>query len=491
MSWHKSFVIPAKYSPSPLTLFRNVTTTRVPFVFDSIYEDAVKTADLGKDTAEIPELSAWRRLVDAMADKPFVSPLGSQFLRMKVVHFMAQRMMIEKKFKEYAADMENVASNANTVFVIGIPRSGGGMLSHVLGTTGALLGLSSSDVCSPAEERYTDRRQDTRPLLDMLHRAYPDFVCNRILRPNWADDDLHLQMLKPNSIAWGLLHGLDDHLRMAIEEPNYMGEVYEFEAQVLKLLRVYRDMGQLPELVERELHNVGSPINIIRWGTNDPIENIPFVVQSPLGVCFLPDLTKAFPQARLVWCHRALAQGIPSTCASLLTHDIMYTHKTPMDSTLVRTGHKILGLYGSGTDRAIEFLEGYPSDRVMNLSNRDINRGCMRVVGKLLPRLGIEIDRWRQQQGINGFSAMMNASRPRHMHHLDHFGVSEAQLGEVFKTYVNQFEEYAFEPFHGITRFIPPEDITLTISEAPKMRNNLQTRMLWFDQSGHHGDGRE
>eukprot|EP00759_Apiculatamorpha_spiralis_P008823 PhF_6_TR15676/c0_g1_i1/m.24374 len=486
--WRNVTTTPALYKPSFAVMIRNSVSTRSTFVTESIIEDAIKEAEVPKDV-EIPEVSAWRRLIDHLADKPFVSPIGSQLLRIKVVNALAQRLMLEERFKEYASEMRACEQPDDATFLIGIPRCHAHMLAHVMASTGCVLSPSTADTIFPGIERASERRVRVQPLISKFMTSNWDFPAVRNVKARWVEDDLHLHLMKPGSVAWGLLHTLDDHLREAIQDTNYMKEVFQFQAQVLRLFRVYREMNQFPELVDREIHDIDVMQNKIRWGPRLDLKNPPWVIHSPLAMCYLPELQEAFPKMKLVWVHRALAQCIPSMCASLIQHDIMYTHRTPMDSGLVQMGHKVMGFFGSGTEKALDFLATFPEDRCfLNISNRDLLRGSMRIVKKLFPMLGVQMDRTRMTQGINGYTSLMLCSAPRHVHQVKHFGITESEIGDVFKAYVEQFEDYAFEPYHGITRFIPPQDITTNIQQIPSFKFNAQKHAICFDPQGDYQD---
>eukprot|EP00760_Papus_ankaliazontas_P003039 PhM_4_TR11390/c0_g1_i1/m.84242 len=489
---YPGWIMPAAYKPPLSMRIRNTFKQRVPIVFESIIQDAIETAELPK-TVDIPEISSWRRLIDAFNDKPFLSPMGTAFIRMKLVHILSQRLLVEERFKEYAHEMEDESfSPEDAIIIIGLPRSMGHVLHHVMASTGTVLAPSSADILCPGTERILDRRAQLKPILKMTNKCHNTFTSVRLLNAQWAEDDLHLQLLKPESMAWGWLFGLEDYTKERINTPEVMADVYAFEAKVLRLFRVYRDMGQFPELVDLQINPLECPVEVVRYGLRDTNLPMPWVIHSPLAMCYLPEMLTAFPKAKIVWAHRALNQCIPSTCGALMQHEIMHTHRTPLDSQLISMGTKVLGFFGSGTERALDTLATYPTERFINVYNRDLNRGAMRVVKKLLPRLGVQLDRWRMTQGISGFAYYYSNYHAKHVYKLDHFGITEAQIGEIFRAYIEQFEEYAFEPVHGITReLISEASVSTSVGEVEAFKKHGQRSPILFDPQGHGGDTRE
>ena len=110
----------------------------------------------------------------------------------------------------------------------------------------------------------------------------------------------------------------------------------------------------------------------------------------------------------------------------------------------------VCGIFGSGSENAIDYLGSFPYERMVHWSDRDISRSGTRLVTKTMDAFDMEFDRFYNHQIIDGQVERVGFFRPRLDHELAYFGLHEGVIGEHFKAYTEQFEEYAYEPKFGI-----------------------------------------
>jgi hypothetical protein len=228
-----------------------------------------------------------------------------------------------------------------------------------------------------------------------------------------------------------------------------------------------------------EVVPVMSKMEIYLKGTKDPLLEQPWIVHSPFALLTIDALDDIFPTMRLLWVHRALSQCLSSLCSSLAIHESIYTGRKPTETKLAMTGSKIIGMFGSGSENAIDYLANFDIGRMAHWSNRDANRSCARLVGFTMQYFGMEMDRYRRIQAINGQTEYAGLRRPQHDCALSYFGLDEGHVAEAFKSYIHQFPELAYEPKFGVklsnvdSLFQAAEKIKLAAPDDPTKIPNL------------------
>lgn len=417
------------------------------FFWDSVFTEALKRGGLAKENVQLSDADWWRQLAGSCQAKA-CSAHGSILLRERLVHSLSQRMLVDEQFRLNEQEIMS-AEVKEPIFFVGLPRASAHMAAHITSRSGLFLTPTTADVMFPSMIADFDRVSHAKSALRWWSpHVLPQMETVRQMRVDRMDDDLALHMHCPMSLAWGLLHGLDDHLYKCLQEDQT--PVYTHLQRVLKLFQWYRNCGYFPDNVMRELVPVANPGDTAIRGEKRMLTSLPWVVHSPLAILHMDLLHKAFPDMKVVWVHRALNRCVPSLCSSLALHNTCYTGKRPTETTMANIGEQIIGLFGSGSEHAIDYMGNFPFQRMVHWSNRDVNRSCIRLLEKTINKFGMEIDHYRRLQAINGMTEMVSTFRPRHDYELSFFGIHEGALNEAFATYILQFEEYAFEKKHGM-----------------------------------------
>ncbi|CUG84789.1 Hypothetical protein, putative [Bodo saltans] len=455
------------------SMLRRLTLSEVrtqDFDFEQVVDVASKAAGT---TSGVPDEEWWKKLCRACQDKA-CSTDGRRLLHTKLIHSLSQRLAVEEAYRLNETDIEKEKIESPFV-VMGLPRSNGHMITHVFARSGLFLCPRMQDTWSPSIVVEADRAKLFKTDSRRFERQNPNFACVRRLVGSMADDDLTLNLHIPQSFAWGLLHGLDEYLLQTIQEDQ--SAVFEYTKKVLKLFQWYRKFGHFSDCVKVEFNVLDNPIEVQRTGPKHVLSKLPWLIHSPLGILNAESLHKAFPDMNVIWTHRALASGISSLCSTLAIHNSLYTGKKPSETALAQIGEKVLGIFGSGTENAIDYFGNFDKSKMVHWSNRDANRHCTRLMMKTMEHFNLDIDRHRRMHGIEGQTEFSSLQRPLHDSNLQYFGLHEGVVHQVFDAYVHQFEEFAFEKRFGVT---VQDYVSLGETPALPSLNRKQSRVDQF-----------
>lgn len=434
-----------------LSNFLATKVTPEDFDIEKVLKDACFSAGVDVPSnphTDIEQYRWWSKLCKACADKP-TTKYGASMLRSRLVHALTTRLAIDEIYRLNEGEIDACGDIEDPVIILGLPRSHGHMAAHVLARSGVFLAPTQSDTFSPALLLEKDRVSAFNKHFRFFHRVHPQFISVRRPQGNQVDDDLSLHLLSPQSLAWGLLHGLDQHLLECMEEdqtPTY----YQVK-RVLKVFQWYKRCGHFSVAVPNQVEPIDNQLETQTFGTKHEILKDQWVLHSPFAILSSEAVHKVFPTMNVIWVHRALAQCIPSLCSSLCLHHSLYTGKPPSDSQLAAVGEKVLGIFGSGSENAVEYFADFDKRRMVHWSNRDIKRHATRLAGKTMEFWNIELDRYRKLQMINGQTEYTDGFRPMHDAQMPYFCLHEGIIGDVFQDYIYQFEEFAFEKRLGVT----------------------------------------
>lgn len=398
---------------------------------------------------DIPHFHWWRKLIEAAQNKPITSNYGARLLRFRITHALSNNLAIREVYRLNETEIEKCSPVDDPVMIIGLPRSNGHMAAHVLARSGIFLSPKQSDTFSPVLLSEADRDKAFRKHFRYFNNIHPQFVSVRKVQSNQVDDDLSLHLLTPQSLAWGLLHGLDEYLLECLDEDQT--PTFQQIKKVLRLFEWYKHCGHFTPAVLKEVEPIDNPMETQTFGTKSVIARHRWLLHSPLAILSSEALNETFPSMNVIWVHRALAQCVPSLCSSLCLHQSIYTGKPPTESQLATMGEKVLGIFGSGSRNAVAFYENFERSRMVHWSNRDIKRHATRVIGKTLNYWNIELDRYRKLQMVNGQTEYIEGFRPMHDAQMPYFCLHEGIIGDAFQDYIFQFEEFAYEKRLGVT----------------------------------------
>ncbi|CCW67875.1 unnamed protein product [Phytomonas sp. Hart1] len=444
------------------------------FTLESVISEACTVADVAlpqNPETQLENYRYWKKLCKACAEKT-TSNYGGKLLRARLVTALSQRFAVDEIFRLNGNEIEK-ESITKPLIVMGIPRSNGHFAAHVLSRSGLFLAPRQYDTLSPSLMVESQRMREFNKRYVGFQSINPDFRCVRLLKANQIDDDLTLHLMTPQCYAWGLLHGLDEYLLECLDEDQT--PVYMNLKRTLQLFQWLRKCGHFSDPVVREHEPIDNPLETQAYGTKNSIIRPQYILYSPFAILSSDAINETFPDMLAIWVHRALAQCIPSLCSSLCLHNSLYTGKPPTDSQLASMGEKVLGIFGSGTEYAIEYYGKFDQKRMAHWSNRDLKRHATRLAGKTLDYFGINLDRYRRMQMIDGQTEYIENFRPMHDSQMNYFCLHEGIIGDVFNSYIFQFEEFAFEKRLGV--------VVQEYNPLASARDSLSMRSMKIDDT--------
>lgn len=426
-------------------------TTKDDFTVERVVQDACIAAGVQMLEPQqcISHYRWWEKLCCACGNKP-TSASGAYRLRFRLVHALSTKLALDEIYRLNKNEIESSGNIEDPFIVFGLPRSHGHMAAHVLARSGVFLSPTQRDTFSPSLLLQEDRNSAFKKHFRWFHRVNPNFASVRQIQANQVDDDLLLHLLTPQSLAWGLLHGLDEYLLECIEEDQMC--TFEEVKRVLQVFQWYKRCGHFDVAVPNQVEPIDNQLETQTFGTKHDILKDQWIIHSPFAILSSEALHKVFPSMHVIWVHRALSQCVPSLCSSLCLHNAIYTGKPPADSQLASVGEKVLGLFGSGSQNAVRYFGNFEKQKMVHWSNRDIKRHAARLAEKTMGFWNIDLDRYRRLQMINGQTEYIEEGfRPLHDAQMPYFCIHEGIIGDVFQDYIYQFEEFAFEKRLGVT----------------------------------------
>lgn len=441
------------FKRSPVYVVRDLTHRELgaaAFDFETILAEAIRRGELNRNRiCEIPDREWWVKLCKAASEKPY-GRYGGHLLRDRIIHFLSQRLLIEETYanRKDEIDKEQVVE---PIFVTGLPRCNGHMAAHMYYRSGYVLPLRCADTLFPSIINETDRRKTAAAYMKGFRETHPQMQTVRKFGSELFDDDIALQLQVPFSIAWGLMHGLPNHLYECIHTDQK--PVWQHELKLMKIFSWYRRCGQWTDGVEREVLEIDNPVNHTVDGRKDNLKRLPWLIHSPFSILNFSLVHEQFPDMRAIWMHRALNQCVPSLISCLCLHNSMYTGRAPTEADRCEMGEVAVGLFGSGSEQAIDYCATFPYERMVHWSNRDTTRSGTRLLEKthavFFRHTTGDMDSFRRRQSISGKSEYHEFFKPHHDAELDQFSLHEGMINDVFRAYVFQFEQFAFEKKYG------------------------------------------
>ena len=440
--------------------------------FEKVLQDAITAAGAAPVSKEqCPDAKWWEKLCAACAVKT-CSPTGSRLLRDKVVHSLGQRLAIDEVYKTNESVVEHQRVS-DTMMVVGIPRSTGHMAATLIARTGVAKSWATHDVWTPSVMNEFSRKARYKKEFSGFHSDFPNFCVVGPVAPAKVACDLMIHLHIPYSFAWGLLHGLDEFLYECLQEPQ--DAVYTHVAKVMRVFEWYRLNGDFYGGEERLVKATDNPILASKYGIRDEFERTPFVIHSPFAILHMDALHRAFPDMRVIWTHRALNACIGSLCSALAHHDFLYTNRRPTDTQLAAIGEKIVGMFGSGTELAVDYMANFSRSKSVHWLDRDVRRHGVRLMKKTFDKFDLNLDRYRYIQAADAQTEMNDEQRPLHDAPSRYFAVSDSLIREHFDAYVYQFPDFVYEKRYGIMLDSPEQ---LTHTSAIPMREGQSGRIV-------------
>jgi len=325
---------------------------------DALVDQAITRVgsdDFGGDTWQ----DGLEVLVRSFNDEASLAELGEQVVTDQIVGFLANRLEVERWFREHPEIDEGRIEAP--LFGLGLPRTGSTALSFLLAADRRrryVRTWEANEPCPPpttATEHEDPRIARTQAGLDVVNELFPDFAGMLPSSATGPQECLLLMALDFRSMVfegYGAVPGYTEWLLSCDMVP-----AYRYHQRVLKLLQ-----WRCPPR---------------RWW-----------LKSPAHMATIDALDVVYPDARFVMTHRDVSAVMPSLCA--LKQALAGPLTTRVDTAAV--GRRESTLWEGALRKTWTLRDAGREDRFFDLSFDEMQKTPLQAVSALYRDLGDELD---------------------------------------------------------------------------------------------------
>lgn len=364
-------------------------------VFDGLLREVQQDrVPLGAE--DLAGVEGLRLLLSDHATNPDLSGFGWMSVQDQIRQRLRNRAVVRDA---QAAHPEVLAEPVTApVFVVGLPRTGTTLTYNLIarspGNRGPKLWeMSDLGLPRPAAEREKLIAQ-ARKRFDMVGKIVPAWAHLHPLIAEGEEEDFMLRAHTEMYATWGPAPRYLDYLADADLTDDYL-----FLRDALQVMAA----GEAPN----------------RW-----------VLKHPMNLWRMPEILRAFPDARFVWTHRAPGAAVASGCSMAeATHTM---HIKPSRIDLDRIGREWLAVSAGGVERAIGLREQIPDDAVIDVVYDDLLAEPEAVMRGVFDRLDLS---WGAADDANLAASLDRSGHRPHAYSLERYGLDESQVAGAFSAY--------------------------------------------------------
>ena len=364
-------------------------------VFDSLLEEVQRgRVPLGAD--DLAEVDGLRLLLADHAGNPDLSGLGWMSTQDQIRDRLRNRAAV----RDIQAHHPEVRDEPVTapVFVVGLPRTGTTLTYNLIarspGNRGPKLWeMNNLGLPRPAAEREK-LIAAARKRYAVVGKVSPGWAHLHPLIADGEEEDFMLRAHTEMYATWG-------------PAPRYLD--YVAGADLTDDFRFLRAALQVMAAGEAPAH----------W-----------VLKHPMDLWRMPEIRRAFPDARFVWTHRAPGAAVASGCSMAEATHMMYIKPGRID--LDRIGEEWLGISAGGVERAIKLRQEVPDDAVVDVVYDDLLADPKTVMHGVFDRLDLP---WGETDDANLAASLDRTGHRPHVYTLERYGLDETQVAEAFSAY--------------------------------------------------------
>jgi hypothetical protein len=364
-------------------------------VFERLLQEVQEgRVPLGPD--DLAALDGLRLLLADHAANPDLSGMGWMSTQQQIRERLDNRAVV----RDIQANHPGVRDEPVTapVFVVGLPRTGTTLTYNLIARSPGNRGPKLWEMNNLGLPRPEAEREK------LIAQARKRFATVAKLSPAWA----HLHPLVADSEEEDFM--LRAHTEMFATwgpAPRYLD--YVADADLTADFLFLRDALQVIAAGEAP----------DRW-----------VLKHPMDLWRLPEILRAFPDARFVWTHRAPGAAVASGCSMAEATHTMYIKPGRID--LARIGQEWLGISAGGVERAIKLREQLPDDAVIDVLYDDLLADPETVLRGVFDRLDLT---WGDQDDANLAASLDRTGHRPHAYTLERYALTEAKVAEAFASY--------------------------------------------------------
>ncbi len=156
-----------------------------------------------------------------------------------------------------------------------------------------------------------------------------------------------------------------------------------------------------------------------------------WVLKCPFHLWHLDALLDAFPDARIVFTHRDVADALPSNCSL----SAMTTSKFTRGTDLQEIGAFWRHYYRQGLSRAMEVRRRIPEDRCIDVPLPWISKRPLEALDAIYERFDLGSDGDVRAEWMRALRANPKQTKGEHRYTAEQFGLGRAQLRREFADY--------------------------------------------------------
>lgn len=373
-------------------------------------EEVIEAARAKTGLSEIGDpavLDGLERLLASYAAEARFTERGSQMAHAFLVDQMAIRMQVEDWHRQHPHLAQ--APIEKPLFVFGLPRTGTTLMINLLAADPArrsFVRWESLEPMPPArpEEIHAGRRFDEATAKGAMAKQYMPHIA----AIHWEDADSPTEcqfLMTPSfcSQVYDSQYDIPGYRQWFMHEADY-GPAFRFHKRYLQALQHYAPG---------------------RW-----------TLKNPWHPLFLDALTDVYPDAQLVMTHRDPVEVVGSACSL-----IKYVRQIYSDSVdLEGIGKQFVDTFRVMIDRANAFRAKHGQDSILDVQYADTVRDPFGTVRRIYDHFGEPLT----DAALASMHAWMDANpkgkHGKHEYDLSEYGLSAAQVHDVFKDYIQDYD---------------------------------------------------
>ena len=379
----------------------------------------IQEADLLKEASKQTGLSDFGddlfreglgRLLTALEeDDADLSTLGRLMAKDSIVHDLMGRLeMVDCRKRNPEIDQKEVNP---PVFILGLPRTGTTVLQNLLAQDPRHRVPLGWEVIYPSPPPETEtylsdpRIEKARARLAQVDKLAPG-----------------LQVIHP--IGAQLPEECSTITAREFQSRNYD---YVFDVPSYYQWFVNRSQVDVYEAHRRYLQHLQFRVKKERW-----------LLKAPQHLAFIADLFRVYPDAEVIFTHRAPTEVMPSM--SSLIYQMRFLTQRSVDPA--RVGREQLDRWGWALDRSLGARVEMPdkADQIVDLRFNDLIRDPLAAVEGIYERFGWPIDEDVRHRMRTFLDDNPRGKHGTHRYTLDMFGLSPDEVNERMASYADRFD---------------------------------------------------
>lgn len=377
---------------------------------NELMAEASRRADGLTDFGDDRFRPAAEALLAAMRDEGGLSQAGRQIWHQRCVEMLRNRLVMEDYFRRYPEiEREEISG---PIVIVGLPRTGTTLLQRVLGCDRRFYPMLTwesrfpTPMVEPGAPGPDPRIAVVEAETEAMIRANPNLLA---IHP--------LSATEPDEEGMLMEHSFQSFFDAYVDIPSYTRWMWD------------HDQTTAYEYLERMLR-------FLQWQKRKRGDEAgDWVLKTPHHLRQIDALFKVFPGTRVIQTHRDPLQTIPSIAS--FTFNLWKVYMQQPDPA--RAGRQWSAIFARGVRDTIRFRDAQPPERFHDVWFADTLARPLDVVRGIYDYLGIDFPADTREKMQAYLEANRREKRPLHEYSLEHYGLSDEQIGRDFAQYRERY----------------------------------------------------